>query len=76
MVKIYFIGLIILVVAIFLNILANKFNIIGWYDFLTRWVNEGRVIFSQLTWKDYLWLFILYPFLLGLTCNWGLKLIG
>ena len=76
MVKIYFIDLIILVVAIFLNILANKFNIIGWYDFLTRWVNEGRVIFSQLTWKDYLWLFILYPFLLGLTCNWGLKLIG
>lgn len=76
MVKIYFIGLIILVVAIILNILANQFHIVGWYDFLTRWVNQGRVIFSQLSWKDYLWLFIVYPFLLGLTCKWGLKLIG
>jgi hypothetical protein len=40
MFKTYFIGLIILVDAIFLNILANKFHIVGWYYFLTRGMND------------------------------------
>jgi hypothetical protein len=74
--KIYLMGLIVLLVAILLNFLASKLQLVGWYDFLTKWVNQGRIIFRQLSWKDYLWLFILYPFLLGLTCKWGMKLIG
>jgi hypothetical protein len=59
-----------------LNIIASKPEITGWYDFLTRWWMDGAVIFKQLSWKDYLWLFFIYPLLLGLICKWGMQLLG
>ena len=76
MLKIYIVGLIILVAAIVFNVVSSKLNIIGWYDFLTKLVAQGNATFSQLKLIDYLWLFLLYPFLLGLTCKLAIKWIG
>ena len=73
MLKIYIVGLIILVAAIVFNVVSSKINIIGWYDFLTKLVTQGNATFSQLKFIDYLWLFLLYPFLLGLTCKLAIK---
>lgn len=76
MFKIYIFGLIILLAAIVFNVVSSKLNIVGWYDFLTKLVAQGNATFSQLKLIDYLWLFFLYPFLLGLTCKLALKWIG
>lgn len=76
MLKMYIVGIIILVAAIFFNVVSSKFNIMGWYDFLTKLVNQGNVTFSQMKAVDYIWLFFLYPFLLGLTCKLAIKWIG
>jgi hypothetical protein len=73
MLKIYIIGLIILLAAILFNIVASKLNIMGWYDFLTHLVNQGKSTFSQMRWLDYAWLFLFYPFLLGLICKLAIK---
>jgi len=71
LIKIYFIGVIILVTAIILNSLISKANIVGWYDFMNRFLSQGRGIFKSLTLIDFLWLFIAYPFLLGLSYKAG-----
>ena len=74
MLKIYFIGLFILIAAILLNFIAGRLNLMSWYDFLTRIAAEGRSIFSIMKWTDYSWLFLIYPFLLGLSGWVGYKL--
>jgi len=65
MTKVYFTGLIILLSAILLNLISGKLGITGWYDFLNGLANSGRKIFDSLSVMDYIWLFVLYPFLLG-----------
>lgn len=74
MLKIYIIGLFILIAAILLNALAARMGLVSWYDFLTRMTSEGRAVFADIRWLDYFWLFILYPFLLGLAGLGGHKL--
>jgi hypothetical protein len=71
MIKIFLIGWIILIVAILLNGMISKLGIMGWYDFLNLLVEKGMVIFETMRWKDYLWLFVIYPFLLGLSYKIG-----
>lgn len=56
-IQIYFIGLAILVAALLLNTIAMKLRIVTWYDFVKKP--------SSARWFDYVWLFILYPALLG-----------
>ena len=70
MLKIYFTGIFILIAAIIFNMLAGRTGFMSWYEFLSKLSAEGRSAFSQVRWLDYLWLFILYPFLLGLS-GWG-----
>lgn len=67
MFKIYLSGLIILVSAILLNVISGKLGITGWYDFLTGLVENGKKVFQDLSLLDLAWLFVLYPFLLGIT---------
>ena len=76
MLKIYIVGLIILVAAIVFNVVSSRFNIMGWYDFLTKLVAQGNSTFFQMKLLDYLWLFLFYPFLLGLICKLAIKWIG
>ena len=69
MIKYYFIGVIILISAILANIIAAKIGLKTWYDFLNT-INNG----SLLSTFDYIWLFALYPFTLGLSVKFGLIL--
>ena len=66
MIKYYFIGLIVLSVAILANIIAAKLGLKTWYDFLNS-IGDG----SSLKLLDYLWLFAVYPLILGLSTKLG-----
>ena len=59
-IKFYFIGVMILVIAIFANFLATQWGLKTWYAFL-----EGLVNVDSLSFKDGLWLFLGYPLTLG-----------
>ena len=54
----FFVGYVILVAAIILNVFAAKFGISTWYDFI---YNPSETSFGS-----YLWLFVIYPLFLGL----------
>ena len=66
MLRLYFIGIIILVSAIILNIIAQFLGLKTWYDFLNG-ISEKMPIKSW----DFFWLFFLYPFLLGISFYLG-----
>jgi len=63
MIRIYVIGLSILVVAIIANFFAKIIGISTWYDFLNSFTNPTT---SNFKFIDYLWLFFIYPIILGL----------
>jgi hypothetical protein len=67
MIKIYLIGIIILVTAILLNGVINKLGVLGWYDFINLLVDKETTPSRKVHILDILWLFIAYPFLLGLA---------
>lgn len=65
--KITLAGLVILVVAILLNLLANLLGLSTWYDFLNSVSQRGFLEAARrLKAFDYLFMIVLYPFLLGL----------
>lgn len=57
--KIFIIGIAILVTAIVLNIIAKLLNVSTWYDFI-----QNKTLNNPL---EIIWLFIIYPFVLGLV---------
>ena len=66
LIKFYFTGLVILVVAILANFLAAQLGLKTWYDFLNQ-LGSG----NTLNFKDGFWLFILYPMILGCSSLLG-----
>jgi hypothetical protein len=60
LIKLYLMGLVVLVLAILANFLAAQLGLKTWYDFLNQW-GAG----NTLNFKDGLWLFVLYPLILG-----------
>ena len=58
-IKIYKIGLIVLLAALAINALATMFGFMNWYQFISN-PGDASII-------DYIWLFIGYPFCLGLA---------
>ena len=60
LIKLYLVGLVVLVLAILANFLAAQLGLRTWYDFLNQW-GAG----NALNFKDGLWLFLLYPLILG-----------
>ena len=64
MVRIYFLGIFILLIAILANLMASKLELLSWYDFLEGLTNSPS-FWSTLRLKDGLWLFLLYPLILG-----------
>jgi|1048.fasta_scaffold22622_2 hypothetical protein len=74
MFKIYLIGTIILFTAIILNVIVQRFGIMGWYEFLTKLQGIGKITFSTMVLVDYLWLFVGYPLCLGFSSYLGEKL--
>jgi hypothetical protein len=65
MIRVYFIGLFILITAIIANVIAAKLQLKSWYALLDGLANSSSLS-DLLTLKDILWLFILYPLILGL----------
>lgn len=78
MLKIYITGVAILIVAILANILAGLLGLMSWYDALITLQKNGVNALKQWRWMDYAWLFLLYPFILGLgymAGNWLYRFI-
>lgn len=66
--KIFLIGFIILFFAIIINLIANYFNINGWYSFLNSINDIGlKESFLKQSLISLVFLFLIYPFLLGLV---------
>ena len=65
MFRIYLIGVCILLVAIFANILASRMGISTWYTFGSDFIDRGLIAIKDISIFSFLWLFILYPITLG-----------
>lgn len=73
MLKIYIIGIAILLIAILANILAGILGLMSWYDAVLSLQKNGITALKRWRLVDYTWLFIVYPFILGLgyaAGNW------
>ena len=68
MTKLYFIGVIILITAIFSNTIAGFINCNTWYNFSNLIIEKGSFIeaLKAQSMKDIFWLFFIYPLSLGL----------
>jgi len=64
--KLYIIGVSILVVAIIANIIIAKIGLLSWYDFLNQLNEKGNSALKSIGVIDYVWLFIGYPLVLSL----------
>lgn len=68
LIKIYLAGLVVLIVAILLNMLANLVGLTTWYSFLTQVSQQGfSSAVQDLTAIEMLFLILLYPLLLGVA---------
>ncbi len=74
MLKLYIIGICILIIAILANAIIVKIGLKSWYDFIQLLSESGKQAFTKLTVMDFFWLLIGYPFVLGLGYYLGLKL--
>lgn len=74
MLKFFITGIIILFIAILANVLASVLGVMSWYDAITGLQKNGWAALKDWGWKDYLWLLILYPLILGAAGYYGLKL--
>ncbi|MBR9846592.1 MAG: hypothetical protein GYB35_11070 [Algicola sp.] len=73
MLKLYIIGVFILIIAIIANGLIVSIGLKSWYDFIELLSSDGLKAFSKLQILDYLWLFLGYPLILGCGYFIGLK---
>ncbi|MFT4249876.1 MAG: hypothetical protein ACMXYD_00750 [Candidatus Woesearchaeota archaeon] len=72
----YVAGMAILLVAIFLNALAQKHGITTWYSHSKHISTQGfKNANTQTTKTSLLWLYVTYPFLLGITSYLILKIL-
>ena len=69
MIRLLFTGFI-LTGAIISNLLASKIQFKTWYDFLQGML-ESLSFWNQVSFKDLVFLFFIYPFLLGLSAQLG-----
>ena len=74
MLKVYIIGVCILIVAIIANALIAKIGLESWYSFIKLLQENGTNSFAELSLWDYLWLFLLYPLTLGFGYDMGERL--
>lgn len=66
MVRLYCIGVGILIVAIIANAIVGKLGIMSWYDFLNQITHKGISTLKNVGIINYVWLCIVYPFILSL----------
>ena len=66
MLRIYIIGLCILLTAIIANVIAGKIGLSTWYDFGNQFFKRGFIVIKEVGLFSAVWLFILYPLALAL----------
>ena len=70
MIRFYFMGLFILIIAILANGLAQSLVIKTWYGFIQLLLDKNENIMG-LTFLDFLWLLLIYPMILGASAALG-----
>jgi len=75
-IDLYIIGVSVLVGAIFINALAGYFRIMTWYQFLNDIASKGVDYLKNVGLINYLFLFLVYPLLLGIFALLGIKFSG
>ena len=65
MLRIYIIGVCILMIAIIANVIIGKVGIITWYDFGPQFFKRGFVVVKEVGLLSTLWLFLFYPLVLA-----------
>lgn len=70
MLRLYCLGFFILMTALIANFLASKLQLKTWYD-LVYGLARSASYWESVKIKDLLWLFLLYPFTLGLGAVLG-----
>lgn len=65
MLKLYIIGIFILIIAIVANGVIVNIGLKSWYDFIELLSSDGSKAFVKLKILDYIWLFLGYPLVLG-----------
>tara|TARA_B110000014_G_scaffold249488_1_gene224834 strand:- start:925 stop:1161 length:237 start_codon:yes stop_codon:yes gene_type:complete len=66
MLRIYIIGICILLIAIITNIIVGRLGISTWYDFGPQFFKRGFIVMKEVGLFSSVWLFILYPLVLAL----------
>tara|TARA_B110000444_G_C18689428_1_gene523562 strand:- start:205 stop:441 length:237 start_codon:yes stop_codon:yes gene_type:complete len=70
MIRLCFVGFFILTGAIIANLFAIKIECKTWYDFL-QGISVNISYWNQVSIKEGLWLFFIYPLFLGLSAHTG-----
>ena len=65
MLRLYIIGLSILLIAIVANVIVGKLEISTWYDFGPQFFKRGFIVLKEVGLVSCVWLFILYPLILA-----------
>ena len=66
MLRLYIIGLFILLIAIFANVIIEKIGLSTWYNFGPDFFKKGFEAMNEVGFYSCIWLFILYPLVLSL----------
>ena len=74
MLRIYIIGISILLIAIIANVLVDKMALSTWYDFGPDFFKDPINSIKEVGFFSLLWLFILYPIVLAVGYVIGDKL--
>ncbi|MAW30977.1 MAG: hypothetical protein CMD15_03640 [Flavobacteriales bacterium] len=65
MLRIYIIGVCILMIAIIANVIIGKVGLSTWYDFGPQFFKRGFVVVKEVGLLSALWLFLFYPLVLA-----------
>ena len=65
MIRIYIIGVCILMIAIIANVIVGKVGLSTWYDFGPQFFKRGFLVVKEVGFFSTLWLFFLYPLVLA-----------
>jgi hypothetical protein len=75
-IEMFLIGILILATAIIINLLAYLLGLNTWYDVLTGFFGDGFKIFFEINILSLIFLFIIYPFLLGTVAYFSLRFLN
>lgn len=66
MLRLYIIGVFILIIAIIANLIVAKVGLSTWYDFGPQFFRKGFPIMKEVGILNCLWLFVFYPLVLAI----------